>query len=102
MEFGIKASGRHICLEKNGNRTENLKEMPSLAKGREEEIQKDDQTRDPSLLMSSAESGTAGRRRFSQKKHWSWSKHLLNSTSSQNIDKEGRKKQNKLLRSGST
>lgn len=102
MEFGIKASGRHICLEKNAaNRIENLKEMPSLVKGREEETQKDDQTRDPILLMSSAESGTVGGRRYSQKKHWSWSKHLLNSTS-QNTDREGRKKQNKLFRSRST
>lgn len=59
-----------FVLKKNaGKRTENLKKMPSLVKWREEEIQKDDQTRDPSLLMSSAESGTVGRRRFSQKKH---------------------------------
>lgn len=82
MEFGIKVSRRHICLEKNaGNRIENLKEIPSLVKGRKDKTQKDDQTRDSILLMSSAESGTVGGRRYSQKKHWSWSKHLLNSTS---------------------
>lgn len=75
---------------------------PHWSKGGKRKLKKDDQTRDPILLMSSAESGTVGGRRYSQKKHWSWSKHLLNSIS-QNIDREGRrKKQNKLLGYGST
>lgn len=65
--------------------------MPSLVKGRGEEIPKDDQARGPVLLVGSAETGDSDVGRCNQKRHWSWNKCLPNFTSSKDIDREGRK-----------
>lgn len=47
----------HLSQRNPQDRIENLKEVPSLVKGREDGIQKDDQARGPILLMGSAECG---------------------------------------------
>lgn len=60
LEFEIKRNP-NSCLERNpGDRIENLKEMPSLVKGREEGIQKDDQARGPHCRWALQNLGTVG------------------------------------------